>query len=135
MKANELRIGNLVYDNEERSNEAPFVIARVEQTEYTLWNSGDKYNIAGFQNNSYYSINPAGIPLTEEWLVKFGFEHKSGNEYVKDVFVFRKQQRDIVINGFENDYNGILISARDYYVHQLQNLYFALTGEELEIKN
>ncbi len=80
------------------------------------------------------STNLTGIPLTEEWLVKLGFKNIGGGEYEKDRFIFRKQQRDIVISGFEYDYNGILISANDYHVHQLQNLYFALTGEELTIK-
>lgn len=33
----------------------------------------------------------------------------------------------------KNDYNGLFI-GRIESLHQLQNLYFALTGEELEIK-
>lgn len=81
-----------------------------------------------------------GIPLTEEWLLKFGFEDTSYADFIKKF----------------NDHEYIRVSFKDYahttlackpievsdfdlkleckYVHQLQNLYFALTGEELTIK-
>lgn len=126
MEAKELRIGNIISDYGGR-----IVIVRSIENPLQI----SDYFIGVNENNSQYlhdDINP--IPLTEEWLLKLGFDHKSGNEYVKDRFVFRKNQKDLVINGFEYDYNGILISANNMRVHQLQNLYFALTGNELEIK-
>jgi hypothetical protein len=68
------------------------------------------------------------IPLTEDWLVKFGFEvydfdHKENQYRFKErLFVIR--------DGLFCDYgSGVVLK----YVHQLQNLYFALTGEELEL--
>jgi hypothetical protein len=65
------------------------------------------------------------IPLTEEWLLKFGFEI-TNNFQTKDRFQTHKQDGII---WFEYGY----ISIELKYVHQLQNLYFALTGEELTI--
>lgn len=71
-----------------------------------------------------------GIPLTEEWLLKFGFS--GALYYFKSGFEFSlKKQSDgfvMIINDYEECWPEI------QYVHQLQNLYFALTGEELTIK-
>ena len=106
MKANELRIGNYVKSND--VNMAPY---------FTVTASFLKQN----ENEMSWFIDP--IQLTKEWLEKFGFE--------KVEFAFKK--------------NGLrLFPIRDLYyranypitvdvkhVHQLQNLYFALTGKEL----
>ena len=61
------------------------------------------------------------IQLTEEWLLKFGFRkvYKTCYQY-KD---FILDDRFIMMD--------IDITIQLKYVHQLQNLYFALTGEEL----
>lgn len=71
------------------------------------------------------------IPLTEEWLLRFGFE----NNYIQyewtnwGMWVEKGLAYEyIVSHGFANT-KSELISIK--YVHQLQNLYFALTGEEL----
>ena len=76
----------------------------------------------------YYLIEP--IPLTEEWIVKFGF-YFAGHEkrtflqvYVKDGVKLRLSNSGILY------YQNIPIKT----VHRLQNLYFALTGEELTLK-
>jgi len=76
------------------------------------------------------------IPLTEEWLLKFGFEkvgdtymlkitkliyHCCYVRYVDDIWWFLSRKGATYDFKFNN-------------VHQLQNLYFALTGQELEIK-
>jgi hypothetical protein len=71
------------------------------------------------------------IPLTDEWLVKFGFDLR-GDEFptIKDVLFLK--------NGLTTDcYEAIMISDKAVvkHVHQLQNLYKALTGEDLELKN
>jgi len=74
-----------------------------------------------------------GIPITEERLLKFGFKHVSENYYYKNLvlkFKFFKNGRfDIYIF---NNVTGL--SKKIKYIHQLQNLYFALTQTELEIK-
>ena len=74
-----------------------------------------------------YDFKP--IPLTEEWLVKFGFEYDVLEEFYFEMNDIRGQFYEEE-NSFELDHYEL---ANCYYVHQLQNLYFALTGQELEI--
>ena len=82
-----------------------------------------------------------GIPLTEEWLIKFGFENKghgsSDNIYYKQEEFLNWGHRvimsDIAIvlqHGFMNQWSEL---ASLKYVHQLQNLYYSLCFEELTI--
>jgi len=79
------------------------------------------------------------IPLSEEWLKKFGFKktaqnifklvlpsHSSFEEYV--IASIGSVRIQICKNG-AYAYDPII-----QYVHQLQNLYFALTGTELNLK-
>lgn len=124
MKANELRIGNSVHFSGE--------VIRVELIDTCeVW----------FGERQEADLDEcSGIPLTEEWLLKFGFE-KNDNKSFSDAFLF------IMVGGSKlhiNPDNGVVWIVRDgnifnnpqliRFVHQLQNLYFALTGEELEIK-
>jgi hypothetical protein len=71
------------------------------------------------------------IPLTEEWFTKFGFVN--GRNHGGMVLLVDKDRGDYLDSNvrfvfFPGSYNI-------QYVHQLQNLYFALSGEELIIKN
>ena len=82
----------------------------------------------------FYDSEP--IPLTEEWLLKFGFENRIRDNTYKlknfGKFIFDREM------GWLSFYPaGLMCGMRcDFikHVHQLQNLYFALTGTELEIK-
>jgi hypothetical protein len=66
------------------------------------------------------------IPLTEEWLVKFGFvKDKIDNTYYNDNFT-------IFLPNFFKYKDSHLRKFK--YVHELQNVFFALEGEELIIK-
>lgn len=124
MKVNELRIGNLVFDRNKKIGLMNTVL--LEQLQ--LWG-----------NTHYSKIAPARpIPLTEEWLLKFGFT-KDKNSYVMGVHINRfsglmKIKFDPLIQWVFSvgSYKDI---TRVKYVHQLQNLYYALTGTELTIKN
>lgn len=115
MKANELRIGNLVY-----------------------YVDGDGYfyqlNITVIEDGITNDFEP--IPLTEEWLFRFGFYETSRyGKYLE--FNINQEQvlRFPICKHSEKDFWYVLRgSVKIQYVHQLQNLYFALTGEELEIK-
>jgi len=107
MKENELRVGVYIYYCEE--------VFEVD-AECIKMHMGDDLDDA---------YRP--IPLTEEWLLKFGFEI-TDNFQTKDRFQTHKQD-----GFFWFEYGYIVVELN--YVHQLQNLYFALTGEELTIKN
>jgi hypothetical protein len=95
---------------------------------------------------------PNPVPLTEEWLLKFGFalcpackdfERLKMPYYAKEgVLLFFNEHRttyelsDYYIGFGEmrgGEYSAVAFRWIEY-VHQLQNLYFALTGEELTIK-
>lgn len=75
------------------------------------------------------------IPLTEEWLVKFGFERDQINNTWSNSNSFFAIEFDG--NGWVNSINGgeYTNGTTFQHVHQLQNLYFALTGEELTLIN
>lgn len=128
MKANELRIGNWVnlYSGQD---------AQVTG----LTNNGRVWCV----NNPHYPecawnterINP--IPLTEEWLLKFGFGRGAIDMY-HAYWHKRVGHYDFCISiaptgnfyfCLGNEQNSSF--APKQYVHQLQNLYFALTGKEL----
>lgn len=127
MKATELRIGNLV----NRNFYDYYRPSRV--TGYDLWHSEELADVKHWAE--WNAISP--IPLTEEWLLKFGFEKKPPNMplYYKDrIFVNMGNHGIVHIMASENTYT-IPVQFDGFKVHQLQNLYFALTGEELEVLN
>jgi len=116
----ELRFGNYVYS---RSKQDPICI-----------NSFDT-----FKRVSRLSATHAYIPLTEEWLLKFGFEIKSKYSYTNyalpNGWGVSMWTDEVPIAGFEE--KGVCYWGEDYipvrYVHDLQNLYHSLTGKELEL--
>lgn len=81
--------------------------------------------------------DPNGIPLTPEWLERFGLTY---NQNV-DIYFLNHHGFHLSYDEQAEDWNVMprvddpLVIAYVKYVHQLQNLYFALTGQELEIKS
>jgi hypothetical protein len=125
MKASELRIGNYVFCLETNSvqritgltSEMPFIDAIT------------------FDYRNYDEIEP--IPLNEEWLIKLGFQTFHKNDWSVGGENSNELIHAITITTY---YKTPICRVRGkdvpfiYYVHQLQNLYFALTLKELEIK-
>lgn len=119
MRAQDLRIGNYVQDN----NGFIFKVVSIHDdgTVYCDFkeNEGDVWE---FDNN-----NPCqGIKITEEILLKCGFIPCSilENHFnIKGMCIFKLNEM------FLCDKNGVIINS----LNQLQNLYFAITGVELEI--
>jgi hypothetical protein len=77
--------------------------------------------------------DPRPIPLTEGWLLKFGFFNDNRNGWRLD---------DMYSLSFSITNDGefypcwqdrVLSKVVTKYVHQVQNLYFALTGDELRV--
>ena len=145
MKATELRIGNWVFDSD-RDDPYFYQIVRIETKEYTDWNSGDKFNVIGKIEGSedgYYEMKPSPIPLTEEWMERFGFIRQGNrNMWVKDKLCIELKElpniRGEFIEGWYiglKDLGNVLFHSfmKIEHVHQLQNLYFALKGEELTL--
>ena len=143
IQANELRIGNYVYDNFDVTN--PRVITKINIDDFISMSHGNKYY---------------PIPITEEILLKCGFEvSTSADIYEKDVYSIQiENSRSLCFYNCEvtqmetgekktvstwffdyewahsvtNDGNSFW--NRPKYLHQLQNLYFCLTGQELNVE-
>jgi hypothetical protein len=119
MEANELRIGNYV---KMPNLIKPIKVSIIDTT----------------QNSTKTKAQP--IPLTEEWLLNFGFELLYTGKFRK-VYDFSKDLRF----GYQDNYglanieSSVTFVGNSFkhikYVHQLQNLYFALTGNELIFKD
>jgi len=111
MKAGELRIGNYVLDH-----------GSVEKIQFGS-------DVDDLLNKEY-------IPLTEDWLVKFGSEQN----FIRGSILFSLGL--LCLNRSDSyDWGCSLDEGKDHsyfreikYVHQLQNLYHAITGEELTFK-
>lgn len=119
MDARELRIGNLVLDPEG-------LVSKILSISTESNSTDGKYYLENDYNGHPEDLR--SIPLTEEWLLKFGFSD-GYTEFKKGWFVICSED-GIFYFQFEN-YSVEFPDVKIKYVHQLQNLYFALTGEEL----
>jgi hypothetical protein len=89
----------------------------------------------GKSNRAIFYEDLEGIPLTEEWLLRLGFKCFPWG-WVVDVNgnykVLIKFQEKPNLSAWLEVGNG---HRADFtFVHELQNLFFALTGEELTIR-
>ena len=76
-------------------------------------------------------LNLLPIPLTEEILLKCGFTHK-GNGFYEILGKFI-ELCNIGDEFYNTGFKGVSI-GKIYFVHQLQNIFFSLCGEELTFK-
>lgn len=129
MKAQELRIGNwVIIDCPDFENKYQ-IIPNVHEKGIML------------NGNPYALLEIHSIPLTEEWLLKLRFTIEGGKRgvyYMHKIFKgFRIWKSDITtcftVGRKQSDNTPTYWIADLKYVHQLQNLYYALTGEELII--
>lgn len=74
-----------------------------------------------------------GIEITEDWLIKFGFDLvvKEGNQGEFRVY----QLNEITYNTNHGWWWKHQLTVQPKYIHELQNLFFAITGTELEFKS
>jgi hypothetical protein len=124
LRASELRVGNITTLG---------VVSLIDQDVFRVVDSeGDSFK------NTWAEIKP--IPLTEEWLLKLGFK-QCGYEMLS--WKHETLLPSFDLDGInwadfdEPDYQFLNYKVADEilridYVHQLQNLYFVLTGEELK---
>ena len=114
MDAKELRIGNYAYPFDD--------IGLVNHQ--TIIRDCIKVTYRDFENT--LSLEP--IPLTEQWILDFGFKCENATFSFKNIrYNILRVER---YTGFLFcDENNVLTNIK--HVHQLQNLYFALTNKEL----
>lgn len=136
--ANELRIGNLVtykgdifniwsIGNNSTPNKESYYVCLDSQR-------SDKH----LKGISIQDISP--ISLTEEWLLKFGFNESASGNYHEIKLTNRSSLFKIIDDDFITmEIGGDMPDETELkhikYVHQLQNLFFALSGKELEVVN
>jgi len=134
MKANELRLRNYIQIMDGSGHDCqPTEITSIKENSV-----GISCKIFNLSLGTYYQLEDLEpIPLTEEWLLKLGFK-KNGEEYsitmMSLVFVIQPPKP---MGEWQTFYSWIYDTFKFSvikYVHELQNLYFALSGEELEIK-
>lgn len=137
MEIRELRIGNLV--NVPRLGQSAFRIDIIEHLSKNHDKVGVSQPIAeGFPTHplTLFLEDLQPIPLTEEILLKCGFEDGCKSIYAiylpNDGSYFHVKY-SVHNNGFYVVLEGFYASRRIKSVHQLQNIIFALTGEELKI--
>lgn len=129
MKANEFRIGN-------------FVIVKGKQD--ILTGIAENDYISKLHGHGLEDDDIEVITLTDDWLDKFGFEKNSGEIWCdlhsefEHCSIFSKKNLDLYYDYDSNNWRDRTLND-DFglefkYVHQLQNTYFALTGEELKTK-
>jgi len=133
IKAEELRLGN--YVDVPRKDQSPFRIDAFESLSKTFIKVAMIHPIHGenFHPLTWYGDDLKPIPLTEEWCIKFGFQKDLENTIYKNInkHCFLCYDNNIVLL-LEEENNWCIRKIK--YVHELQNLYFALTGEELIFK-
>ena len=120
MNANELRIGNYLYNDG--------VLVKIDaRSIFDIWD-----------NKGLKNYTP--IPLSEKWIEKIGFsvinESSAGKRYgyvIDGVF-----SSDLTFTFWKTTKEAGKFFRRDLElksIHQVQNLYFALTGKNLFISN
>lgn len=144
IQANELRIGNWI--NIQSHNQ----YAQIIEIKSGRPDNRDFVRISSPNLDTQFAveisqINP--IPLTEEILLKAGFEKESEDDKYGRVFLIPDTKYIIRIVNYGNpqkvdfgysleisdnkDWCGI---KRIYFLHDLQNTIFALTGEDIKIE-
>ena len=117
MKAEELRIGNYVYPPD---------------NDHTLWEIAidDFYYFYGGLNR--FDSKPQPIPLTEQWMLDFGLRI---NRLIDNSYrITIDSEFGYCMSVITADGSKEIEFAHFHNVHQLQNLYFSLSGKELTLK-
>lgn len=151
MKPTELRFGNLVFQNAQL-NEAlipnttqPMRVLNIGPFEVELLqNEINPATVKEWIKQPYKKIS--GISITDERLLKFGFKYRNENRGLGAILDFKpkdgenawKYSMSVAFVHVKDDPTNIYLSVlahptayRLKYVHQLQNLYYSLTEEEL----
>jgi hypothetical protein len=135
MKATELRIGNLVYNKWVEDGETEHCSVRCV--------TGYDIHVIDADGCFYQEGTPEGIVITKEWLLKFGFtrgDNVKCNDHFYELksigveFGLNPDNGICFLSHWDLNDNDIKITPRITHVHQLQNLYFALTREELILR-
>lgn len=130
MKSNEFRLGNCIYDN---INKRTGKVFRLNYgIDYPITYSYDKT----LEFSPKKAAGICGVLLTEKITLSIGFTiiYDQNNKYGGERLVNFDDLLEIWHTG-QVFINHHLIAQNIKYVHQLQNIYFSLMGEDLIINN
>lgn len=132
INSTELRLGNLVLVNSKTVGRVTRIYEDRAQVEYTAISetTGRPYIKRSYIDCQWLE----GIPLTPEWLERMGFVADG----VEGIYMSYSRNgvkiwHDVHKNTFLVD-NIKTLKVAPKLVHELQNVMFALSGRELEIK-
>lgn len=124
MKPQDLRIGCWYNGGIQLNGSTQAALSATESKNFLLTKA--HFEVLVGRTDWHLMINP--IPLTDEWLLNFGFDK---NDH------YACYSKIVKSGEFVLDENFVLcdiqLNVKLEYVHQLQNLYFSLTGEELTL--
>ena len=124
MKANELRIGNYHYYHIfDKFNDPQ------EWDDICQIDAEDLIYLSKQQGERDPDYRP--IPITEEWLLKLGAEENEGC-FIHDRFTL--QHHDVYKFWYVFDVTLMAYITKVEFVHEWQNVYFVLNGQELTFK-
>ena len=134
MKVNNLRIGNYIFAN---IPEMYVVEKRNYIIEITSLNKNESYGSSFFEKKPkhIHNFNLGKIPLNKKWLSVFGFNEFDSFELINgDIIDVNLKDYSVWLGGSDACITDHGFTAENIkYVHELQNLFFALTGIELEL--
>jgi hypothetical protein len=134
IQASELRIGNLVFGPKQKSAGK---VVNIERIGFALIEHKPGHEDL-FQDKELF-----GIPLTEDWLLRCGAtKHIIGDKDIhymntdnKPNFIAKPKGNYFVFRIHKNLNSQNTCEIELSFVHELQNIYFLIKGEELEFKN
>ena len=121
----ELRIGNIIQSDLGKPSKV-----------ITLGHNTIEVVPIGKDNVNWVTVfRPEPIELTQEWLNEFGFKYDGDlhPNYTKENYII---EATLLRNGWNlrqimNKEDSLCIKSNFKFVHELQNLWFALKGKEL----
>lgn len=156
IRASELRIGNKIRMGQSQMVNTVFDISdntRRGKFNYESDNHRLMYShlmTVEENGNQYKPFEIDGVPLTEDWLLKFGFERVMKSEFKTHQMPYWAKDGVLLFYNESPPFNTYLACYGEWisdfkgggeyictgkrwieYVHQLQNLYNALTENEL----
>lgn len=133
----------------------PFKVSSIDFDE--VYSKPKEYIVDGYQLHKC-----AGIKIDEDVLLRFGFSYK-GDSNMFEIFPYKnklemvitvylkstKENKDVFVRNLisvsqhddrenkeivNNDWNHVDLPIEMNYVHELQNLFYTITGNELKLK-
>ena len=121
IQAKDLRIGNLI---------SAALYPNAITVESICSSNEDIYN-RDTGEIPLHSIFP--ITLSSDWLLKFGFKFSNGFYEMKINFLYIAIMLDNTTLMIEDVHEDAINIKSPEFVHQLQNVFYCLTGEELQV--